>query len=359
LRSAIAAVWLLLVAVGSAHAQAAQAPMTQDRVLVIGTKEAPPFAMKSDDGTWTGISIELWARIAQDLNLHYRFKETTLEGLIDQTADGSLDAAVAALTVSAAREQVVDFTQSFFTTGLGIAVPQSTKFDWMRLLGSFLSRSFLEALLGVVGMTIAVGVIIWLLERPHSEHFGGVRKGLATGVWWSAQILTRASADHKPGTLLGRLIAVGWMGASVIAIAVFTAGITSQLTAKQLQGVVHGVADLKYARVGAVGGTSSLDYLTKHGIRFRTYGTPKEGLESLQAGKIDALVYDRPLLAWYVQRGGGAGPLNVLDLTFDEQNYAIALPNGSPLRQRINRELLSLIHSPWWDELNAKYFGKE
>jgi ABC-type amino acid transport substrate-binding protein len=46
-------------------------------------------------------------------------------------------------------------------------------------------------------------------------------------------------------------------------------------------------------------------------------------------------------------------------LTFDEQNYAIALPNGSPLRQRINLVMLQVIHSPWWADVNAKYLGKE
>jgi polar amino acid transport system substrate-binding protein len=34
------------------------------RELVIGTKVAPPFAMKAEDGTWRGISIDLWQRIA-------------------------------------------------------------------------------------------------------------------------------------------------------------------------------------------------------------------------------------------------------------------------------------------------------
>jgi hypothetical protein len=43
--------------------------------LVIGTKEAPPFAMKTIDDTWQGISIDLWRMIADQLHLHYRFAE--------------------------------------------------------------------------------------------------------------------------------------------------------------------------------------------------------------------------------------------------------------------------------------------
>ena len=37
--------------------------------LRVGTKEAPPFAMKAADGTWAGLSIELWEQMS------------TLEGL--------------------------------------------------------------------------------------------------------------------------------------------------------------------------------------------------------------------------------------------------------------------------------------
>jgi hypothetical protein len=30
-----------------------------------------------------------------------------------------------------------------------------------------------------------VGLVVWLVERRHNEHFGGgVTKGISTGVWW-------------------------------------------------------------------------------------------------------------------------------------------------------------------------------
>ncbi len=74
-------------------------------------KVAPPFAMKAEDGTWRGISIDLWRRIADQMHLRYRFQETTLKGLTDGVAEGSLDAAVAALTVTSPRQRIVDFTQ--------------------------------------------------------------------------------------------------------------------------------------------------------------------------------------------------------------------------------------------------------
>ena len=96
--------------------------VTFERVLVIGTKDAPPFAVKDDRGEWTGLSIDLWKHIAEQLHFRYRVKETTLQGLIDETATGELDGAVTALTVMAMREEVVDLLSRFI---LGIAVAKT------------------------------------------------------------------------------------------------------------------------------------------------------------------------------------------------------------------------------------------
>ena len=69
--------------------------------------------MKAEDGTWHGISIDLWQRIANQLHLRYRFQETTLQGLTDGVAEGSLDAAVAALTVTGPRHRQSRFHPTF------------------------------------------------------------------------------------------------------------------------------------------------------------------------------------------------------------------------------------------------------
>ena len=59
------------------------------------------------------------------------------------------------------------------------------------------------------------------------------------------------------------------MVASVIVIASFTAALTSQLTLKQLHGAVHGEADLRYVRVGAIAGTETTEYLRHQHVGIR------------------------------------------------------------------------------------------
>jgi polar amino acid transport system substrate-binding protein len=329
------------------------------RELVVGTKETPPFAMKDADGNWSGISIDLWRRIADELHMHYRFaEEAQVQGLIDGVASGKFDVAVAALTVTAARERVVDFTEPFYATGLGIAVRTGGEANWLPIIRTLTSFGFAQAVLALVGLALATGFVVWLIERRHNDHFGGgVAKGVSAGVWWSTVAMTqRFTGDVGPQTFLGRVVAMVWMIASIVTIAVFTASVTSVLTIRHLQGEVHEVSDLSSVRVGAVAGTSTEDALTHLRIAYRTFATPQDGLKALRAHTIDAFVYDKPLLAWLIRQGFSSS-IDLLDKTFDVQDYAFALPGNSPLRKPVNVAVLDARRSEWWDQTTFRYLG--
>jgi polar amino acid transport system substrate-binding protein len=339
-------------------ADAAAAAMSQ-RELVIGTKEAAPFAMKSADGSWSGISIDLWRRIADELHLHYRFaEEADVQALIDGVAAGRFDMAVAALTVTAEREQVLDFTQPFYVTGLGIAVPAGGEASWRPIIRTLTSFGFAQAIMALVGLALVVGFVVWLFERRHNEDFkGGAARGISSGVWWSAMTMTqRGAGSFGPQTLPGRIVAVLWMIGSIVVIAVFTAGITSVLTIKHLQGAVHGSSDLSAVRVGAVVGTSTEGTLSRMKIKYRKFSSPQDGLKSLRARRLDAFVYDKPLLAWVI-RQDFASSIELIDATFEPQEYAFAVPINSPLRKSVGVAILAAIHSDWWEQTTARYLG--
>jgi ABC-type amino acid transport substrate-binding protein len=276
------AFWLTIALFhGAAQAQPASAP-TPEKELVIATKEAPPFVMKRPDGALYGISIELWRRIADRLHLRYRFSEQpTVQALLTGTAQGSFDAAIAALTVTAARQRIVDFTQPFYSAGLGIAV-STGETRWRSISRALLSFGFFQAVLALLAFAICVGFVIWLLERRRTEHFSGGAKGLGTGLLWSAMAMTHqgGAAQNAPATFLGRIVAIAWMITSVIAIAVFTAGITSTLTKQELEGVVHDVNDLRSVRVGVPTGSAAADYLDRQQISHRSFAGPKDGLKA-------------------------------------------------------------------------------
>ena len=328
-----------LIVAAQCMAQTTETPspaVSSQQELVIGTKEAPPFAMKAADGSWSGISIDLWRRVADELHLRYRFaEEPNVQGLIDGVADGRFDLAVAALTVTAARARVIDFTEPFYVTGLGIAVPAGGEASWLPIIRTLTSFGFAQAIVALVGLAIDVGLLVWLFERRHNEHFGGgVTKGLTTGVWWSAVAMTqRHTGDLGPRTLPGRIVAIIWMIVSIVAIAVFTASVTSVLTIKHLQGTVHEVGDLSTVRVGAVAGTSTEDTLSRLRIGYRKFATPEDGIKALRAHSIDAFVYDKPLLAWIIRQNFSSS-IELIDTTFDPQEYAFAMPRQQPAQKR-------------------------
>ncbi|HMG78073.1 MAG TPA: transporter substrate-binding domain-containing protein [Xanthobacteraceae bacterium] len=339
--------------------QAADAAATSQRELVVGTKEAAPFAMKAADGSWSGISIDLWRRIADDLHLHYRLaEEADVQALIDGVAAGRFDMAVAALTVTAEREKVLDFTQVFYVTGLGIAVPVGGEASWQPIIHTLTSFGFAQAILALIGLALGVGLLIWFFERRHNADFGGgTAKGISSGVWWTAMTMTqRGAGSFGPRTLPGRVVAVLWMIGSIVTIAVFTAGITSALTIKHLQGAVRGISDLSAVRVGAVAGTATENTLSRMQIRYRTFANPQDGLNALRARRLDALVYDKPLLAWLV-RQNFASSIELIDATFEPQEYAFAVPINSPLRKSVGVAILEAIHSEWWEATTFRYLG--
>ena len=117
----VAAILMLTPAGRDATAQAVPAE-AQDRELIIGTKLAPPFALKDRDASGPASASSCGA-IAVRLKLKYRFvEEPTVQGLIEKTAAKTYDASIAAITVTANRESVLDFSQPYYVTGLGIAV---------------------------------------------------------------------------------------------------------------------------------------------------------------------------------------------------------------------------------------------
>ncbi len=367
LRSALAKIAfgaaLLMIAPVSISASRAAAPDNgpDSRELVVGTKEAPPFAIKDDQGNWSGISIELWRAIADRLKLNYRIVDVvSVDSLLENLEDGNFDVAVAAITVTPAREQRVDFSMPYFHAGTGVAVQSDRITSWGPVIRSILSYSFLQASMALLGLAFLAGALIWMFEHRANESFGGgVARGISSGVWWSTNTMTqRASGGAAPATLPGRVVAMVWMVVSVIAIAVFTAGITSALTTKRLHGAVNSFADLSVVRLGVVRGTSTEDALSRMRIGYRTVVSPKDGLEALQAGTIDALAYDRPILAWMIRQESSAS-IELTDVSFEPQSYAIALRNDDAQRRQINVALLEIEQSDWWKGILFRYLGQQ
>jgi len=329
-------------------------------ILQVGTKVAPPFAMKNSDGQWSGISIDLWRELASELNLAYQFVEKDLQGLISGVSEGQLDVAIAALTVTHSREEVLDFSHPFYTTGLSIAVPQNSQNIFTHLFEALFSAAFLKVIASLGSLLLIFGLLVWLLERRrNSAQFDPKPlQGIGDGFWWAAVTMTTVGyGDKSPLTLGGRLVALVWMFAGLILISTFTAAITTSLTVAELGSNIQGPQDLARVRVGSVTGSTSESYLKAQHLGYFSAPTPSLALDELTAGNTEAVVYDTPLLKYLIGQRP-TQPLQLLPGEFDRQSYAIALPTGSTLREPINRALLKFLNSPKWADITYRYLGE-
>lgn len=328
------------------------------RTLIVGTKEAVPFAIKGPDDRWSGISVDLLDQVMNDLGWEYRLRNEPLDELLRDVETGELDLAISAITITPEREISLDFSHGYYSTGLGIAVSGEGG-GWRGFMSRLLSPQFGGAIGLTIGCLLLVGWLVWLAERrKNPEQFGGsLPRGVGEGFWFSAVTMTTVGyGDRAPVTKAGRALALVWMFTSLVAISSLTAAITSALTLNELQSGVSGPADLPDVRVGTVAASTSLAYLRDMAVSPREYPSALDALRALDEGEVEAVVYDAPILRYQINEEF-PGDLALLPDVFNQQDYAVAFGPGSELREPFNRALLRVMDAPAWRGIKQRYLG--
>jgi ABC-type amino acid transport substrate-binding protein len=336
-----------------------QAIAQEQPPLKVGISSVPPFVMQTGDSQWEGISIDVWERVAEEMDRKFEWVPLEFRDLLSAVESGDVDVAVGALTMTADREVRFDFSAPFFQTGLSIAVPPVPERGLMASLKAFVSWQFLSAVLALVALLFGVGVLLWLAERRRNpEQFGGsAGEGIGASIWWAAVTMTTVGyGDKAPISFVGRLIALIWMFAGLIMVASFTAAITTSLTVSNLRSGIQDVNDLPGKTVATIGKTASQRYLEEHRIRYQLYPDLTSAMKSVAEGKTDAIVYDRALMQYRNQQLGKQ-KLTVLPGIFAEQLYAFALPDGSKLRGPVSQHILRVTESADWEDILQSYLG--
>ena len=331
------------------------------KMLVVGTKHTPPFVIKHKDGHWSGISVDLWKEVAAQLNVAYKFREyQDLATLLQSIPKKEVHLIVSPLTITLEREAFLDFTHSFYSTGLGIAHVKASTGSLFKTLGTLFTPRYLKFFFGLFALLVLLGLMVWWVERrANPDEFGGAPlEGVGSGIWWSIVTMTTVGyGDKSPKTFWGRVLATVWILASLVIISSLTAVLASLLTVNQLDSTVGGPDTLYRLEAATIKGSTSMKYLQRRSIAHKFYPTLDDAMKDVVNKKIDVVVYDKPFLQYLAQKRYRKN-IHVHPSTFERQDYGIALPEGSLMREKINRSLLRILGGSRWTEIRQRYLGK-
>lgn len=121
----------------------------------------PPFALKTAEGQWEGLSIELWRMIAKDLELEFELQEyISKQQVYDAFENREIDI-LPTIDVTVSHGNILDFSNPYYRSGSAIAVSaENTGFHWIRLAERFFSLNFLKMTGYVSLLLLFVGAVV-------------------------------------------------------------------------------------------------------------------------------------------------------------------------------------------------------
>jgi len=327
--------------------------------LVLGYNIAPPFVFEQE-GELQGVSVWLWDQIIKEHYIPYELKRMPLDSLLKALANGTVGASLSPLTITSNRAERMDFSPPYYIAYSSVLAPEaSTLQRSMAFLRSFFSINFFRALGALALVILIFGLLEWWFEREHNaEEFGPGLHGLWQGFWWSAVTMTTVGyGDKSPKTVGGRIVALVWMFTAIIIISGFTASIASSLTVNQLGWSNDNLEAFKERRLGTIQNSGTDSWLNKNFYNNRIhYPDMQHMVEAIQAGEIDAIAYDRPILQ-EVLKSDTLNAYQILPVTYNAQFYAMGFNAAlsDSLQKRISTTLLEKIESTDWKIILSEY----
>ncbi|XP_062531194.1 glutamate receptor ionotropic, kainate 2 isoform X4 [Bombyx mori] len=375
----------------------------QNKTLVVTTILSAPYCMRKEasekltgNAQFEGYAIDLIHEISKILGFNYTFKlapdgrygsynrETKeWDGMIRELLEQRADLAIADLTITYDREQVVDFTMPFMN--LGISVLYRKPIKQPPNLFSFLSPLSLDVWIYMATAYLGVSVLLFILARFSPYEWDGPRNcldeppvlenqfTLLNSLWFTIGSLMQQGSDIAPKAVSTRMVAGMWWFFTLIMISSYTANLAAFLTVERMDSPIESAEDLaKQTKIkyGALKGGSTAAFFRDS--NFSTYqrmwsfmesarpsvfaNTNKEGEERVVRGKgAYAYLMESTTIEYVVERN--------CDLTqvggmLDSKGYGIAMPPNSPYRTAISGAVLKLqeegklhiLKTKWWKE---------
>jgi len=348
---------LILIPVSSALAQ------TGKQDLRVVTRVLPPLVVEQPGGALSGFSIELWNKIAEKLKLKTNYQiAPDVRSLLADVRAGKADLGVAAISITAAREEEFDFSQPILNAGLQIMVRGKGQDADANPLWDLLGLLFSPTILVWLGIALLLILIpahvVWFLERKQKDGIIPTEKyipGIFYAMYWAAATLA-TQAEQAPRHWLARVVTVLWMFTGVVFVAFYTAQLAATLTVQQIQGGISGPDDLPGKKVATTRGSTAAAALKELRAEVVEVARIDEAYKALHDKQVDAVVFDAPVLLFYAAKEG-KGRVHMVGLPFRKEDYGIVFPRNHALRKQVNVALLALREDGTYQQIYDKWFA--
>ncbi|MDO5759217.1 MAG: transporter substrate-binding domain-containing protein [Rhodobacterales bacterium] len=330
--------------------------------VAVGLYKSPPFVMVDDDGTPTGMAVDLWERLTDRLGLQsdYTFYPS-YKAIVEATGRGDVDVAVTNLTITQKRAERVNFTQPWFDAGQRIMVAEGQGSGFGAVIRGLSSAGHLRTYGWMLLIVLAATLLITLFDRRFDPNYPKRwRDGLAEGFYTVMSVATSGKPPSRSKLFgwVGRVWAAIWLVCGIGVLAYVTSSVTSVMTTLAITGAINGPADLPGKTVGVFTGSVSEEFVQTFGLTSRSYPGIDDAVAALTSGHIDAVIADAPVLEYYAHIRPERD-LTVVGQIFQPDKYGFAVPFDSKLAKSFTLALLGLKEEGVIEELRRTYFGEE
>lgn len=247
------------------------------RFFRIGTVPTTPWAsyeldargmvVKDAEGRpkLTGYCVQMIEEMARRMNFDYeillptdnsedygyRQPDGTWSGVIGDLVNGEIDIAVAGMTMTSEREEVVDFVAPYFDqSGISIIIREPVR---PRSLFKFMEVLRVEVWMAILAALVVTAVMLWFLDRfsPYSARNNKEAHPypcriftLKESFWFALTSFTPQGGGEAPKSLSGRVLVAAYWLFVVLMLATFTANLAAFLTVERMQTTVSGLEEL-------------------------------------------------------------------------------------------------------------------
>uniref|UniRef100_A0A8C6KJF7 Glutamate receptor n=1 Tax=Nothobranchius furzeri TaxID=105023 RepID=A0A8C6KJF7_NOTFU len=379
----------------------------ENRTVVVTTIMEGPYVMLKKNwelyegnDQYEGYCVDLASEIAKHIGIKYKISivpdgkygardsETKIwNGMVGELVYGKAEIAVAPLTITLVREEVIDFSKPFMSLGISIMIkkPQKSKPG----VFSFLDPLAYEIWMCIVFAYIGVSVVLFLVSRfsPYEWHAEEPEEGapeqgptdqppnefgIFNSLWFSLGAFMQQGCDISPRSLSGRIVGGVWWFFTLIIISSYTANLAAFLTVERMVSPIESAEDLAkqteiaYGTLDA-GSTKEFFRRSKIAVYEKMWSymksaepsvftkTTAEGVARVRKSKGKYAFLLESTMNEYTEQRKPCDTMKVGG-NLDSKGYGIATPKGSQLRTPVNLAVLKLSEAGVLDKLKNKWW---